>query len=80
MARRILPSITTLGSTASSWRDKLREVGELGLSAVALFVTALTPRQRAECFAELSKLRVRHCFTIPFVHAVGDMQEWDIVY
>ncbi len=78
--RRILPSVTTLNSTSSSWRDKISEIVELKLNAVALFLTGLNSEQRQVCYAELEKIKRLQPFSIPFVHAVTTMPEGEFQY
>jgi len=78
--RRILPSITSVGGTQCSWRDKIAEVRELALNEFSLFVTGLTPLERKECFAMLKVLRRECDFKIPFVHAVSEMCEDEFWY
>ena len=73
--RLILPSVTTLGSTTSSWRDKIAEIEPLGLKEIGLFLTGLTTEERIECYAMLREVHRYHEFTIPFVHAVAAMSE-----
>lgn len=80
MLPKILPSITTHGKPGSHWEDKLRELPILGIKEVALFVTGLSPDERTYCFGELEKVHAVHPFTIPFVHAVSSMQEYEYRY
>ncbi len=75
ISHRILPSITTHGRTASTWRDKLLEVEQRELSSVALFLTGVGRDERYELFRELQRLHTKHRFTIPFVHAVSEMHD-----
>lgn len=80
MLPKILTSITTHGTLGSHWEDKLRELPRLGVKEVALFVTGLNPDERMYCFGELEKVLAVHPFTIPFVHAVSSMQEYEYRY
>ncbi len=74
---RVLPSITTISRSQSTWRQKLIEVHELGVKEVALFVTALSDDERKECFVELKKLKAHNQYSIPFCHATSSMLEDD---
>lgn len=76
----ILPSITTHARSVSSWRDKILEIQPLGLTAVGLFVTGVSPEQRVELYKQLETAHRDHRFTIPFVHAVADMDEDEYHY
>ena len=78
--RRIIPSITTLARKGSTWRDKLVEVESLQIREFGLFATGLNKEEREECFSELKKLRERHSFSIPFVHATNEMTEEEYRY
>jgi hypothetical protein len=73
--RKILPSITTHGTTSISWKDRISEIEPLGLRDVGLFLTGLTADQRYECYNLLRKVRRHHSFSVPFVHAVSSMNE-----
>lgn len=73
--RLILPSVTTHGTTASTWQDKVDEIIPLGLTEIGLFLTGLNLEQRGECYWRLLNVRRTHRFTIPFVHAVAGMSE-----
>ncbi len=71
----VIPSVTTITRSASSWRDKIAEIEPLGLRAVGLFLTGVNAAERRELYRELELTHVRHLFRIPFVHAVSDMSE-----
>lgn len=73
--RLILPSITTLGTTTSGWRDKIAEIEPLGLRTVGLFLTGLGADERDACYQSLGALRKHYYFRIPFVHATASMHE-----
>jgi hypothetical protein len=75
LSHRILPSVTTHGRTASTWREKLREVQQHNLSAFALFLTGVKKDGRHALYRELQRLHTNHHFTIPFVHAVSEMHD-----
>lgn len=74
---RVLPSITTISRSGSTWREKLRELRELPIAKVALFVTGLNAEERDELFARLREIKRKRAFTIPFVHAVSAMSEFE---
>ncbi len=67
---RILPSVTTIKSTQSTWQDKISEIQELDLKEVALFLTGLDPQQREMCIELLHQIP---SLSIPFVHTRSDM-------
>lgn len=73
--RKILPTITSIGLLGSTWRDKIKELTELELQEIALFVTGLSKSERDECFNELRIAHRKHKFTIPFCHTVSSMTE-----
>ena len=58
---KILPSITTI----FDWRGKIKEVKELGLKEVALFLTCVNFKERQELFSLLKDTKI---ISIPFVH------------
>ena len=64
----------------SSWHDKILEIKPLGLTAVGLFLTGVTPEQRLELYRTLEHAHASHRFTIPFVHAVADMHNDEYDY
>lgn len=76
----VIPSITTISRCASGWQHKIREVEELGLRSVGLFLTGVDEVERRVLYRELELAHVRHLFTIPFVHAVADMSEDEYRY
>jgi hypothetical protein len=77
---KVIPSVTTIARSASSWRDKLAEIEPLGLRSVGLFLTGVREAERRELYRELELAHVRHLFTIPFVHAVSDMADDEYRY
>ena len=79
-SRRILPSITTLNRSSSSWREKIREINALGITEVGLFLTGLSEDERKECYVLLEDACATHSFRIPFVHAVASMREEEYHY
>ncbi|MDD5146763.1 MAG: hypothetical protein PHN39_03460 [Candidatus Pacebacteria bacterium] len=66
---QFLPAITTTDG-GSDWREKIKEIDELGLKKVALFPTCLRKREREEMFSLLSKTSLKE---IPFAHIRTDM-------
>ena len=72
---RIIPSITTHQRVGSTWRDKIAEILSLKIPELGLFVTGLNRAERKECLRMLCYTREQHYFTIPFVHAVSDMDD-----
>jgi hypothetical protein len=72
---RIIPSITSHQKQGSTWREKIGEVIELKIPQLGLFVTGLSNSERKECIRMLCYIREQHYFTIPFVHAVSDMDD-----
>lgn len=78
--RKILPSITTHQRSSSGWRNKIEELVPLGISEAALFLTGVAAQERTALYHELERARSHHVFTLPFVHAVSDMQEDEYDY
>ena len=69
MAKRILLGLTTI--TPGEWRNKVKEIDELGLKEIAIFPTSLDPVERWELYGLLEKTGLK---TIPFVHLRNDME------
>lgn len=65
---QFLLAITT--THRSDWREKIKEIDELGLEKVAIFPTCLQKKQRQEMFDLLSKTKLKE---IPFCHMRTDM-------
>ena len=78
--RKILPSITTIGLTNSTWSQKISEVKSLKLYEIALFLTGLQIDERKKCYKALEELQAIHNFSIPFVHATSSMSEDEFWY
>jgi hypothetical protein len=77
LEKQVLVSVTTYhaGTTPDhAWQGLLAEVAEYKLSQVALFLTGLDHKARAECYSVLRSLRRSQGLSIPFVHARADMQ------
>lgn len=70
---KILPSITTI----FDWREKVKEVKELRLKEVNLFLTCVNSKERAELYELLKKTKVEK---IPFVHIRSDMTKDELDY
>jgi len=75
MRRKILPSITT--TEGSDWREKIREINELGLQEVAIFPTCLQEEQRRELYRLLKNSKVKN---IPYCHLRNDMKAGELEY
>ncbi len=64
----ILPTITTI---TPDWRNKVKEVEELGLREVNVFLTCLNREKRGELYGLLKSAEISK---IPFVHIRSDME------
>lgn len=73
--RKILPSITTING--SLWKDKIKEVKELKLREVFLFLTSVEEKERKQIYELLKKTNVKK---IPLVHIREDMNLWELDY
>ena len=67
--RLILPGITT--TSGSDWKSKIKEVKELQLKEVALFLTCLEKKEREEIYSLIEKAGIK---SVPFVHLRDDME------
>jgi len=74
--REILVSITTIGN---GWKEKIKEIKELKLERVALFLTGLEYRNidKKELFSLLEDTSIKK---IPFVHLMNKNTPEDIKY
>jgi len=72
---KILPTITT--TPGSDWRKKIREINELKIKEIALFLTAIGKKDRSELYALLKESSVTK---IPFVHLRSDMDIFELDY
>ena len=72
---KVLVTITT--THRSNWRQKIREVDELNIKEVALFLTGLNSQERKECYRLLKKTKL---IKIPFVHLKSDMAPWELKF
>lgn len=70
---KILPAITTI----FDWRGKLKELKELNLKEVALFLTCVNHKERREIYEFLKKTKINK---VPFVHTRTDMLADEIEY
>ncbi len=77
---QVIPAVTTIARCSSGWSDKIREIEELGLRSVALFLTGVSELERRKLYRELEMAHIRHLFTVPFVHAVSDMSDDEYRY
>lgn len=67
--------LTTI--TPGEWKNKVKEVDELGLKEIALFPTCLDIEQRQELYDLLEKTRLEN---IPHVHLRLDIESWELDY
>lgn len=72
---KILPTITT--TQGSDWRERIKEVNEIGLKEIALFPTNIRKKEREELYKLLEKSCVKN---IPFVHLRSDMELEELNY
>lgn len=75
MRSKILLGLTTTKN--SNWRDKIKEIDELGLTEIALFLTCLKIGQRKKLYKLLEKTKLKR---IPFVHLRDDFKAWEFDY
>jgi hypothetical protein len=74
--RKVLLGLTT--TPGSDWKEKVREIDELGIEEAALFPTYLEYEDRQELYKRLENSRIR---SIPHVHLRGeDMGKDEIDY
>jgi hypothetical protein len=73
--QKILPTITT--TSRSNWRNKIKEINELGIEEVSIFPTAINKKERQEMYGLLEKSCVK---SIPFVHLRNDMDIEELDY
>ena len=62
--RKILLGLTTI-TEGDEWKNKVKEIDELGLKEIALFPTCLDPEQRQELYGMLEETKLKR---IPHVH------------
>ncbi|MFA6306900.1 MAG: hypothetical protein WCV70_03000 [Patescibacteria group bacterium] len=73
--KKILPGLTT--RTPGKWKNKVREIDELGLKEIALFPTSLNAEERRELYDLLEKTGLKK---IPHVHLRDDMKLEELDY
>jgi len=71
---RIFPTITTI---SKNWREKIKEVGKLGLEEVCFFPTCLKEKERKITYRLLKKINIKR---IPVVHLREDMKAEELDY
>ncbi len=74
-SRKIFLSIT--GNTKKEWHNKLNEINNLGLDAVALFLECYRKPQRKLIYEALKNSCVKH---IPLIHIRNDMGREELKY
>lgn len=75
MVKKILLSLTTVSQ--GQWRNKVKEIDELGLKEIALFPTCLNFNEREELYQLLEKTGLER---IPHVHLRNDMECRELDY
>lgn len=75
MAKKILLGLTTI--TPREWRNKVKEIDELGVKEIALFPTCLNISERKELYQQLEKTKLEK---IPHVHLKGGMEIFELDY
>lgn len=73
--KKVLLGLTT--TSGSDWREKIKEINELGLKEVALFPTCLKYNERQELYSLLEKTSLK---SIPHVHLRDDMAKEEVDY
>lgn len=68
-----MPAITTI----FDWRDKIKEVKELGLEEVSLFLTCVDFKERQELYSLLKNTKISK---VPFVHLRSDIAKDEMDY
>lgn len=76
MAKKILLGLTTT-TPGGGWRNKVKEIDELDLKEIALFLTGLDIDERRELFDLLDKTGLE---SIPHVHLRNDMKFIELDY
>ncbi len=72
---KILLSIT--GEKSSDWAEKLKEINELGITEIAVFLSRFDKKERNNLYRLLSKSAVK---TVPFVHLRDDMTKEEVKF
>lgn len=68
--KNLYVSVTTI----KDWRPRIEEVNKLGLTEIALFLSAADAEQRKQIYTSLKQTPVK---SIPCVHARSDMERWE---
>lgn len=72
---KLLPTITT--TSGSDWKARIKEIKDLNLAEVALFLTCLEEDGRKELYSLILKSPIKR---IPFVHLKSDMKLSELDY
>ncbi len=72
---KILLTITT--TSGSDWRNKIKEINELGIEKISVFPTALDKKERQKMYELLEASCVK---SIPFIHLRNDMDIEELDY
>ncbi|MFA4995859.1 MAG: hypothetical protein WC536_01800 [Patescibacteria group bacterium] len=73
--KKILLGLTT--TPGSDWREKVKEIDELGIKEIALFPTFLKHEERKILYNLLEKSKIK---LIPHVHIRTDMDVEEVIY
>lgn len=77
MAKKILLGLTTI-TEGDEWKNKVKEIDELGIKEIALFPTCLNLEQRKELYQLLETTKLKE---IPHVHIrEEDTESWEFDY
>ena len=77
MAKKILLGLTTI-TPKEEWKNKVKEIDELGIKEVALFPTCLNLEERKELYRLLENTKLER---IPHVHIrEEDTESWELDY
>lgn len=77
MAKKILLGLTTI-TEGDEWKNKVKEIDELGIKEIALFPTCLNLDERKELYKLLEKTKLEK---IPHVHIrEEDTEDWELNY
>jgi len=76
MLKRIYLGLTTING--DEWKNKVKEIDELGLEEISIFPTCLNLEKRKELYGLLEKTKLK---SIPHVHIrTEDMENWEMDY
>lgn len=76
MAKKILLGLTTI-TPGGEWKNKVKEIDELGIKEIALFPTCLNPAERKELYKLLENTKLER---VPHVHLRSDMELFELDY